>query len=80
LGQAVGYAQAVAVIVQKYGGSSVADVDKPGVRIAVGLNSAYDLYLTRTLKNATLVRAKTGTGPPVTTKLWQGAIVCHAWV
>ena len=26
------------------------------------------------------VRAKTGTGPPVTTKLWQGAIVCHAWV
>src|SRR5207237_6769975 len=26
--QAVGYAQAMAVIVQKYGGSSVADVDK----------------------------------------------------
>jgi tRNA (mo5U34)-methyltransferase len=26
------------------------------------------------------VRAKTGTGPPVTTKLWQGAMVCHAWV
>ena len=26
------------------------------------------------------VRAKTGTGPPVSTKLWQGAIVCHAWV
>ncbi len=31
---------------------NVADVDKPGIRIAVGLNSAYDLYLTRMLKNA----------------------------
>ena len=28
-----------------------------GVRIAVGKGSAYDLYLTRTIKNATLVRA-----------------------
>jgi hypothetical protein len=26
------------------------------------------------------VRARTRTGPPVTTKLSQGAIVCHAWV
>jgi polar amino acid transport system substrate-binding protein len=40
----------------------VGDVDKPGIRIAVGLNSAYDLYLTRTIKNATLVRAKVGGG------------------
>jgi polar amino acid transport system substrate-binding protein len=40
----------------------VEDVDKPGVRIAVGLNSAYDLYLTRTIKNATIVRAKVGGG------------------
>jgi tRNA (mo5U34)-methyltransferase len=24
--------------------------------------------------------ARTGTGPPLTTKLWQGAMVCHAWV
>jgi polar amino acid transport system substrate-binding protein len=38
----------------------IADVDKPGIRIGVGLNSVYDLYLTRTLKNATLVRAKVG--------------------
>ena len=42
--------------------NEVADVDKSGVRIAVGLSSAYDLYLTRTLKNATIVRAKTGGG------------------
>ncbi len=38
----------------------VEDVDKPGIRIAVGLGSVYDLYLTRTLKHATLVRAKVG--------------------
>jgi len=38
----------------------VGDVDRPGVRIAVGLASVYDLYLTRTLKHATLVRAKVG--------------------
>ena len=41
---------------------AIADVDKPGVRIAVGKGSAYDLYLTRTVKNATLVRAQTGGG------------------
>jgi len=40
----------------------VDDVDKPGIKIAVGLGSAYDLYLTRTIKNATLVRAKVGGG------------------
>lgn len=33
------------------------DVDRPGVRIAVSATSAYDLYLTRTLKHAALVRA-----------------------
>jgi polar amino acid transport system substrate-binding protein len=41
---------------------AIADVDRPGVRIAVGRGSAYDLYLTRTLKNAELVRAATGGG------------------
>jgi polar amino acid transport system substrate-binding protein len=35
---------------------SVADVDRAGVRIAVGKGSAYDLYLTREIKHATLVR------------------------
>jgi polar amino acid transport system substrate-binding protein len=40
----------------------IADVDRPGVRIAVGPNSAYDLYLSRTLKHATIVRAATGGG------------------
>jgi polar amino acid transport system substrate-binding protein len=41
---------------------AIADVDRPGVRIAVGRGSAYDLYLTRTIKHATLVRASTGGG------------------
>ena len=40
----------------------VDDVDKPGVKIAVGVGSAYDLYLTRTIKNASIVRAKVGDG------------------
>ena len=37
---------------------SIAEVDQKGVRIAVSDRSAYDLYLSRNLKNATLVRAK----------------------
>ena len=41
---------------------TIADVDRSGVRIAIGVGSAYDLYLTRTLKNATLVRAPVGGG------------------
>jgi polar amino acid transport system substrate-binding protein len=34
-------------------------VDKPGVRIAVGEGSAYDLFLTRNIKHATLDRGTT---------------------
>src|SRR3954447_1989311 len=37
-----------------------ADVDRPGIRVAVNKASAYDLFLTRTLKNATLVRSEDG--------------------
>ena len=33
------------------------EVDREGVRIAVGKGAAYDLFLTRTLKHAELVRA-----------------------
>jgi polar amino acid transport system substrate-binding protein len=36
---------------------SVADVDKPGVRIAVTARAAYDLWLERNIKQATLVRS-----------------------
>lgn len=38
---------------------SVADVDRPGVRVAVGDKTAYDLFLTRTLRSAQLVKAPT---------------------
>ncbi|HSR77083.1 MAG TPA: ABC transporter substrate-binding protein [Xanthobacteraceae bacterium] len=40
--------------------ASVADVDRDGIRVGVSKNSAYDLYLTRTLKHATLVRGDNG--------------------
>jgi len=39
---------------------TVADVDRDGVRIGVNKNSAYDLFLTRTLKHAQLVRGEDG--------------------
>lgn len=37
---------------------SVAEVDASGIRIAVPEKAGYELYLTRTLRNATLVRTK----------------------
>ncbi|MEJ2623043.1 MAG: transporter substrate-binding domain-containing protein [Pseudolabrys sp.] len=51
---------------------TLADVDKPRIRIAVGHNSAYDLFLTRTLKNATIVRAEKGGGRGVPPRLHRG--------
>src|SRR5262245_27041955 len=49
--------------------TNVAEVDRDGVRIGVSRNSAYDLYLTRTLKHATLVRGDDGVGLFVKDKL-----------
>jgi polar amino acid transport system substrate-binding protein len=46
---------------------SLADVDRPGVRIAISGRSAYDLYLSRTIRNAELVRAE---GIPSSVKLF----------
>lgn len=40
--------------------TSPADVDQPGVHIAVNEGSAYDLFLTRTLAHAQLVRVSDG--------------------
>ena len=37
---------------------TVDQVDRAGTRVAVGLKTAYDLYLSRTLKNAELVRSE----------------------
>ena len=36
-----------------------AEVDHAGTRVAVGKDSAYDLYLSRELKHASIVRAPT---------------------
>jgi len=37
---------------------TIADVDREGVRVAVPAKSAYDLYLSRTLQRARLIRAQ----------------------
>lgn len=40
----------------------IGEFDRPGIRIATGLNAAYDLFLTRTLEHAELVKASTSAG------------------
>lgn len=40
----------------------VAELDQAGLRLAVGKGAAYDLYLSRTLEHAKLVRADTSAG------------------
>jgi len=49
--------------------TTVAGVDNAGVRIGVKEGSGYDLFLTRTLKHATLVRGTEGTEVFVTENL-----------
>jgi polar amino acid transport system substrate-binding protein len=49
------------------------DVDRPGVRIGVKRGSAYDLYLTRTLRHAALVRGDEGVDVFVAEGLEAGA-------
>jgi polar amino acid transport system substrate-binding protein len=48
---------------------SVDEVDREGVRIAVNQASAYDLFLTRSLKHAKLVRGESGVDLFVNEKL-----------
>jgi polar amino acid transport system substrate-binding protein len=38
--------------------TTIEDVDRPGIRIAIAARSAYDLWLSRHLRHAELVRAK----------------------
>ncbi|MBL8512412.1 MAG: transporter substrate-binding domain-containing protein, partial [Betaproteobacteria bacterium] len=51
-------------------------IDQPGVRVVVGLGSAYDLHLTRTFKRASLVRVKTS--PVVADELLKGGFEAAA--
>jgi polar amino acid transport system substrate-binding protein len=46
---------------------TIEDVDRDGVRIAVGRGSAYDLYLTRAIKHAKLIR---GEGPAASIRMF----------
>jgi polar amino acid transport system substrate-binding protein len=48
---------------------TIADVDKPGVRIAVNARSAYDLWLERNIRQATLVRSSTALDQFINEKL-----------
>jgi polar amino acid transport system substrate-binding protein len=43
--------------------AAVADVDRAGVRIAVRRGAAYDLWLDRNIKHATMVRSDSAEGP-----------------
>jgi polar amino acid transport system substrate-binding protein len=43
--------------------TKMTDVDRPGVRIAVRGGSAYDLWLARNIKHATVLRSDTADGP-----------------
>lgn len=49
--------------------AAVAEVDSAGIRIGVKQGSGYDLFLTRTLKHATVVRGSEGTEAFVTQNL-----------
>jgi polar amino acid transport system substrate-binding protein len=42
--------------------TSIDQVDRPGIRIAVGARSAYDLWLERNIKHATVLRVEGGAG------------------
>jgi polar amino acid transport system substrate-binding protein len=52
--------EGVFAVRRESGLSAVGDVDREGVRIGVKRGSAYDLYLTRTLQHATVVRGDEG--------------------
>ena len=52
------------VVTQDSALRTVQDVDRDGIRVAVGRGSAYDLFLTRSLKHAQLVRSPTSPEAP----------------
>jgi len=49
--------------------ASAGDIDRDGVRIGVKRGSAYDLYLSRTLRHATVIRGAEGTEELITRNL-----------
>ena len=71
-------AQNTYVVVENSPIKSIADVDRPGVRIGVGARDAGDYFLTRTLKAATLVRNEGGIGDGVIEALRAGELDAYA--
>ncbi len=71
-------AQNTYVVVESSPIKSVADADRPGVRIGVGARDAGDYFLTRTLKAATLVRNDGGIGDAVVKALLAGELDAYA--
>jgi len=57
---------------------SVADADRAGVRIGVGIRDAGDYYLTRTLKHAELKRNEGGIGDATVKALLAGELDAYA--
>ena len=57
---------------------SVADADRPGMRIGVAARDAGDYFLTRTLKAATLVRNEGGIGDAAIKALLSGELDAYA--
>jgi polar amino acid transport system substrate-binding protein len=58
--------------------TTVGDVDSAGVRISVNRGSAYDLFLSRTLRHATVVRGAEGTAEFLTQNLEAAAGIREA--
>lgn len=59
---------------------TIADADRPGARIVVGKDSVYDLYLTRTLKHAELVRVSPAGLPTVLDKFFHDKLEVAAFI
>jgi polar amino acid transport system substrate-binding protein len=71
-------AQNTYIVAERSSIRSVADADRPGVRIGVGARDAGDYFLTRTLKAATLVRNDGGIGDAVVKALLAGELDAYA--
>lgn len=54
--------EATAIVARNSALQTFADLDQPGVRIAVGQGAAYELQLMRRIKHATIVRSPTSDG------------------
>jgi polar amino acid transport system substrate-binding protein len=71
-------AQNTYIVIESSPIKSVADADRPGVRIGVAARDAGDYFLTRTLKGATLVRNEGGIGDAAVKALRAGELDAFA--